>query len=290
MTRFVGVVAATTFAKPSELKRLLLLFEQLALDLSNQSLTLVERRALSMGKNDFDFLQKEGLLTTVEGARAEERGHRPEVTQDPDFAESVGLQGIGRALRIAAGNIGPAGRIQRPGLRELALRLRQTTGVDAVAVGDENQVSVDSPATRADVIRLTLPALPAPSELTPWEAISEFRRDPDSIRKYLRLKSWINKVGRVNTPLHELENEFLELMFEYEEFMRVHQLRTTKGVLEVLVTTTAEVAEDLVKMKWGKVAKAPFEWSRQKAALYDAEHEAPGREVAYIVKALHHFR
>lgn len=43
-------------------------------------------------------------------------------------------------------------------------------------------------------------------------------------------------------------------------------------------------------MKWGKVAKAPFEWSRQKTALYDAELAAPGKEVAYIIKAIHHFR
>ena len=70
----------------------------------------------------------------------------------------------------------------------------------------------------------------------------------------------------------------------------VHQLRVTKGLVEVLVTTGAELAEDLVKMKWGKVAKAPFEWSRQKTALYDAELGAPGKEVAYIIKAIHHFR
>jgi hypothetical protein len=290
MAQFVGVITATAFAKPNELKRLLLLFEQLALDLSNQNLTLVEKRALSIGKNDFDYLRKAGLLTTLEGARAAERGHRPEATRDSELVESLGLTGLDRALRIAAGTVGPAGRIRPNGLRELALHLRESMGIDAVAVGHENQVSVDAPATRGDVIRLSLKALPTPSETTPWEAVAEFRRDPDSKRKYLRLKSWINKVGRVNTPLHELENEFLELMFEYEEFLRMHQLRVTKGAMEILVTTTAEVAEDLVKMKWSKVAKAPFEWSRNKIALYDAEQDAPGREVAYIIKAIHHFR
>lgn len=70
----------------------------------------------------------------------------------------------------------------------------------------------------------------------------------------------------------------------------MHELRVTRGVMEVLVTTAAEVAEDIVKMKWGKVAKAQFEWSRNKIALYDAEQTAPGREVAYIIKALQHFR
>lgn len=290
MANFVGVIAPVAFAKPNELKRLLLLFEQLALDLSNQNMTLVERRALSIGKDDFEYLRKAGLLTTLEGARVAQRGHQPETTKDSEFVESLGLSGLDRALRIAAGTVGPAGRIKPNGLREVALHLRANAGLDAVAVGHENQVSVDTTAGRGDVIRLSLKALPTPSETTPWEAIAEFRLDPDSKSKYLRLKGWINKVGRVAMPLHELETEFLQLMFEYEEFLRMHRLRVTKGAIEVLVTTTAEVAEDLVKMKWGKVAKAPFEWSRNKLALYDAEQDAPGREVAYIIKAIHHFR
>ncbi len=149
---------------------------------------------------------------------------------------------------------------------------------------------MDSPAARSDVIRLTLTAMPTPSETTPWEAIFDFRRDPDSIRKHLRLRAWIDRVGRVSKPLYELETEFLELMFEYEEFLRVHKLRVTKGTMEVLVTTTAELAENIVKMKWGKVAKAPFEWARNRHALYDAEQKTPGREVAYIVKAQQYFR
>lgn len=291
MASLVGVIAASQFAKPNELKRLLLLFEQLALDLSAQSLTMVERRALSVGKNDFDFLRGAGLLTTLEGARAAQRGHRPSVGRESELAEDLGLSGITRALRVAAGNVGPAGNIRPTGLRELAQHLRDEHGLDAIAVGHENQVSpVDAAATRADVLRLTLKSMPTPSDTTPWEAISEFRRDPDSIRKFLRLRKWINGVGRSNRPIHELETEFLELMFEYEEFLRMHSLRFTKGTMDVLVTTTAEVAEDVAKLKLGKLAKAPFDIARNKVAVYDAEQKAPGREVAYIIKAQQHFR
>jgi hypothetical protein len=291
MARFVGVIAASQFAKPNELKRLLLLFEQLALDLSAQSLNLVERRALSVGKNDFDFLRQAGLLTTVEGARAEERGHRPSTNPESELAEGLGLDGISRALRIAAGTVGPAGTIRPNGLREIAQHLRDHHELDAVAVGHENLVSsVDAAATRGDVIRLTLTAMPIPSDTTPWEGIAEFRRDPDSRRKFLRLKTWINGVGRASKPLHELQTEFLEMMFEYEEFLKMHSLRVTKGIMEVLVTTTAEVAEDVAKLKLGKLAKAPFELARNKVALYEAEQKAPGREVAYIIKAQQNFR
>ena len=289
MAKFVGVISAISFQHSEELKRLLLLFEQLAIDLSNQNLSLVERRALSIGKRDFDYLRDQGLLTTVEGARAERRNFLPEASKDPEMAEFLGLKGIDRVLRTAAGTVGPAGRIKKAGLREIALGLRADQGLDAVAVGDERLIGIDSAADRSEVIRLTLKALPVPSDLTPWEEIEEFRSDPDSRLKHIRLKTWINKVGKQATPLHELEDEFMELLFEYEEFIRFHHIKTTKGIVEVLVTTPAEVAEDVVKMKWGKIAKAPFEIAKQRAALYEAERAAPGREVAYIFKARRQF-
>lgn len=289
MAKFVGVISPISFQNSEQLKRLLLLFEQLAIDLSNQNLTLVERRALSAGKRDFDYLRDQGLLTTVEGARADRRGNLPEASKDPPMAEFLGLTGIDRVLRTAAGTVGPAGRIKKIGLREVALRLRADHDLDAVAVGDERLIGIDSSADRSEVIRVTLKALPVPSDLTPWEEIEEFRRDPDSRLKHLRLKAWINKVGKQNTPLHELEDELMQLLFEYEEFIRFHNIKTTKGIVEVLVTTPAEIAEDVVKMKWGKIAKAPFEIAKQQAALYDAERAAPGREVAYIFKARRHF-
>lgn len=288
-TPFVGVIAPVSFANGGELKRLLLLFEQLALDLSAQSLSMAERHAMSKGRNDFEFLQRSGLLTTLDGALAATRGREPEQSRDSELVTSLGLGGLDRALRTAAGVVGPAGNLRRP-LRDVALELRQSVGLDAVAVGNETQIMIDAPATRADVVKLTLSALPMPSELTPWESIAEFRRDPDSKGKHVRLRNWINQVSKADLPMHELEAQFLELMFEYEQFLRDHEMRVTRGTFEVLITTGAELAEDFVKLKWGKAAKAPFELSRQRAGLYEAEQKAPGRAIAYIVKAQRHFR
>ena len=64
--------------------------------------------------------------------------------------------------------------------------------------------------------------------------------------------------------------------------------RDTSAV-ETLVTTTAEVAESLVKFKWSKLAKKLFEVRHKRIDLMKAEMALPGREVAYIVKARESF-
>jgi hypothetical protein len=72
--------------------------------------------------------------------------------------------------------------------------------------------------------------------------------------------------------------------------MHLHQMKTKTGVLEIVVTTGAEIAEDLVKFRWGKLAKAPFTITHKKIDLLQAEMKAPGREIAYVVKAKKTFK
>ena len=61
------------------------------------------------------------------------------------------------------------------------------------------------------------------------------------------------------------------------------------GVIETLVCTTAEIAESLVKFQWSKIAKKLFEVRHKQIELMKVEMAAPGREVAYIVKARERF-
>ena len=66
--------------------------------------------------------------------------------------------------------------------------------------------------------------------------------------------------------------------------------RTAFGPLKTVVVTTADVLEGLAKFNWSSAAKALFAVSERKAALMQAEQNAPGREIAYIVYARDHFR
>jgi len=48
------------------------------------------------------------------------------------------------------------------------------------------------------------------------------------------------------------------------------------------VVTAAELAEDFVKVKWGKLAKGLFDLTHERIELREAELKAPGRELAYL--------
>lgn len=132
--------------------------------------------------------------------------------------------------------------------------------------------------------------LPMPSDETPWEAILEFRSDPDSRRKLSHLKVWMHEIAKSNIDRIECEEKLAWLKQEFESHLRIHKLKTSYGAVEAMVTTTAEIAENLVKIKWGKAAKTLFSLGHERIELLEAESRAPGREIAYIVKAENAFK
>jgi hypothetical protein len=80
------------------------------------------------------------------------------------------------------------------------------------------------------------------------------------------------------------------LIYEYEEAPRIARIKFEKSVMQVIVSTAAEILEDLVKIKWEKLAEIPFEIRKERVGLLEAEQSATGREVAYILTAREHFR
>jgi hypothetical protein len=62
-------------------------------------------------------------------------------------------------------------------------------------------------------------------------------------------------------------------------------MKTTKGAFETVITLVAETAENLAKVRWGKLAKGLFAVSARRIDLLEAELKAPGREIAYVFRA-----
>jgi hypothetical protein len=139
--------------------------------------------------------------------------------------------------------------------------------------------------SKTNVVEIVLKSLPMPSEDTAWEQIFEYRDDPDSIAKFLDLRNWMNDVARAKLTPTEVEEKLEYLVSQFERNMKLHKMKTEAGIIETTVVSTAEFLEDMVKFKWGKIAKAAFSFRQKKIALMEGELTAPGSEVAYIVKA-----
>jgi hypothetical protein len=166
------------------------------------------------------------------------------------------------------------------------VQLRLLEGAEAVPLFYNKTLPIrQQTASKVDIIRISLAALPIPDESTSWEQIVEYRSDPDSRSKFLALRHWMSEVARAELTPADVEEKLEYLIDQYQKHMRLHRIKTNTGTLETIVTTVAEFLGDLVSFKWGKAAEALFSLRRRRVALLEGELTAPGNEVAYIVKA-----
>ena len=144
-------------------------------------------------------------------------------------------------------------------------------------------------STPGDVLSIVFKAMPEPDWDVSLEDVLEFRDDSQARCSLLGLRKWMGAFSAGSASPGECAQELEWLLHQYEGYMRLHHMKIRKGTLETFITIGAEVAEDLVKIKWGKLPKLLFVASSRKIELMDAEMKAPGREIAYLVRAREHF-
>lgn len=176
-------------------------------------------------------------------------------------------------------------------LRPLSAYYRNTKKIDAFPIFNSEFPQLHLQKTgMEDVIDITINHLPIPDDSTSWEQIIDFRNDPDTEKKFLDLRNWMNEIARAKlTPL-EIEQKLEWLLKEYREHLKVHHMKTNASTLETIIVTGAEIAENLVKLQFGKLAKGLFSLRHRKLALLEGELKSPGREIAFISKARETFR
>ena len=171
--------------------------------------------------------------------------------------------------------------------RLFSIELREMDQLDAHAILPAEFVSFESthPATKHDVVRIALNALPTPDEQTPWEQIIEYREDHASQDKFLDLRNWMSEVARGDLTTPEVEEKLEYLLSRYRRHMNVHKMKSNTSMFETVVVTTADVLGNLTSFQWGKAAQALFSFKHRKVDLLEGELKAEGSEVAYIMKA-----
>jgi len=137
----------------------------------------------------------------------------------------------------------------------------------------------------SSIISIVLNNMPIPDEMTSWEDIMQFRSDPNSFHKFLDLRNWMSEVAQGQLSPIEIEQKLEYLMSQYQRHMELHKMKTNASILETVVVSSAEFLEDLMKVRWGKIAKGLFSFRQKKVAMLEGELTSPGSEVAYIVKA-----
>ncbi len=176
-------------------------------------------------------------------------------------------------------------------LRVLSIAMDKNEDYTTVTTLPENNYTQELPNSRKrNVIQVVINNLPLPNITTPWEQIIDFRNDPENQRNLLALRRWINKTSSEDIRPAEVQEEIEWLINEFQEHMKYHKMKANTETLEVLVKAPLEIIENIVKVKFSKIPEPFFALKKRQLMLMDAEINAPGKELAYIIKSREAFR
>ncbi|MDQ1557315.1 MAG: hypothetical protein QOD32_375 [Pyrinomonadaceae bacterium] len=305
MGELVGVIHLIEVYDTASIKQEALLFDRIAV-LDFQANVLRMREQVQPRMDDYfdtlEWLFDEGIIFEPEKIALDEK-----ILANPDYQRFSKLTTEYAAQIRTLADWVEQGTVETEGdfisvdaspvflglqyyVRLKSLLLREKKGIDAYPVIHRHLQSINTPqATKTDVVQIVINALPLIDWSTPWEQIIEYRSDPESKGKFLALKNWINDIARAKLPAAEVEDKLEWLIHDYQQHLNLHKLKTKTGAFETVITSGAELVEDLVKIKWGKVAKMLFSLNHRKVALMEAELKSPGREIAYILGAREKF-
>jgi hypothetical protein len=153
----------------------------------------------------------------------------------------------------------------------------------------EYMLSSQNPLSTTPAVSVVLESLPVPDDSVPWEQIVDFRSDEQTRFHVLALRQWMRKVSTELNDRSLIREELEYLKAAYSEHLRFHKMKTRTSVWEVILTVPAELIEHLVRFKTAAALKTMFKLREQRVALISAERDAPGREVAYVLKAQERF-
>lgn len=155
----------------------------------------------------------------------------------------------------------------------------------------ENILINDSISTnKSDIIITILNSFPIPSSRIKLEKLIEFKNDSETRDKFLSLKNWVNEVSKSNLTLSEIKDKTEYLTNEYEKGLLIHKLKYKKGKLQIIAETTAEMIENLAKLKFSSLISKLFAWNENKIKLMEGERNLIGREISYLIKAQEYFK
>lgn len=137
---------------------------------------------------------------------------------------------------------------------------------------------------KGDVIQIILNSLPLPGNETSWQDLITYKNETGVRHHLLALRNWSNETARLELPPYELADKLEWLTEQYKTHVRLHKMKFEMGTAELILTTTASAIEELLHFRFGSFAKMLFGLKRARVDLLEAEIQAPGSEVAYVLK------
>jgi hypothetical protein len=136
-------------------------------------------------------------------------------------------------------------------------------------------------------VNIALDCFPCPDESCSWQDILDFKAELSN--KLWDFRRFLELLATKPRSESEIRDDIEWMLNEYTNAMKIHHLKSSQSFFEVYVIPAIELAEDLVKFNWSKIAKGALQVQKRKVELMEAEMKAPGRECAYVFDARKRF-
>jgi hypothetical protein len=150
----------------------------------------------------------------------------------------------------------------------------------------EELAPASSVAKTQHVLSIVLKRLPDPRPDLPLEDIVAFKRDPETIEKFERFWRWTRKLAKGGEEIQELEEELDWLPTDYTRQVERASKKARYDRLKVWVTVPAETLENLIKLRFGKIAATLIDLKKASIAAHEDEVKLPGGEIAYVKESI----
>jgi hypothetical protein len=266
MRELYGVVSGDRLNTQGDLKRYLMLFDKLRLVWMGGTPIYGYQDDFT---RDLEYLSARGIVNNITGVEDQYvRYHPSELPISPSL----------RQLKV--GDI-----FVRHVVSDSSDQHCDLVGIYTLSpwapVSPDFDTAVSAPLETA--LSVGLGVLPIPDGTSALEDILNFKTD-------LRDKQWafrrfLKTLATKKQAENELQDEIEWMLNEYSNAMKIHHLKSSDGFFEVYVLPVIEIAEDLAKFNWSKIAKGALDVKKRKVELLEAEMKAPGRECAYVFDA-----
>jgi hypothetical protein len=299
MREFHGVMRLDTDTFPS-LKRQALLFDKIHgyEHRIGKLLSRTRRPLLDHWRDEVDYLVSEGFVALADRDLADEKTIQEEYYKRPKDKETIeqllaitGWQPKDYDEWLSVPNLVNLTMHSDIITRQMATQLERTNKVETAPICELPMVSSLAGAVPQvklqSVLQVALKALPVPDDESSWDDILAFKADLHD--KQWSFRRWMHSLASKTMTQLEIEEELEWLVKEYRKAMELHHLKASQSFVDVFLISPLEIAEDIAKFRWSKLAKEFLSVRKRQIDLMEAEMKAPGRECAYVFNARKRF-
>jgi hypothetical protein len=144
--------------------------------------------------------------------------------------------------------------------------------------------ATEASATYARTTAAVLSEIPVPDELTPWEAILDFRKENQKLA-FCSLREWIKEATHENCTSAELKDKIEFEVARVETALKRARVKHTYRMIETVVTSGVSLVENLLKMEWSEATKAVLKPIESHLDALQEEEEIAKSGLYYVVRA-----